>query len=72
MCSLVDFKIFGSREYLSTARKWTRKRFFTSVNPDMIHKFVLGFKGSPVSGTILPETSVICTLRPTHMLNLNH
>lgn len=60
MCPLMYFQVFTPRKNFSASRKRTRKRFFASVHPDVVHQLVLRFESSAGSGTTSPSTRVIC------------
>lgn len=69
VCSFMDFQIFRSGKYFSTAGKWTRKRFLSGVHSDVIHKFILCFKRFPFPGTFFPKANVIRLLRSPNVLH---
>ncbi len=69
VCSFMDFQIFRSGKYFSTAGEWTRKRFLSGVHSDMIHKFILCFKRFSFPGTFFPNANVIRLLRSPNVLH---
>lgn len=68
VCSFVDFQIFRSGKYFSTAGEWTRKRFLSRVNSDMIHKFIFCFKRFPFPAALFPKANVIRLLWSPNVL----
>jgi len=69
VCPLVDFQIFRSGKYFSTAGEWTGKRFLSGVHSDMIHKFVLSFKRLSLSWTFFPKTDMVRLLWSSNVLH---
>ncbi len=69
MRSFVNLQILTPGENFATMRKGTRERFFSSVNPNVINEFVLGFEGSAFPRTLLPTASVESALRTADMLH---
>lgn len=67
--SFVNFEIFRSGKYFSTARERTGKRFLSGVHSDMIHKFVLCFKRFSFPGTLFPKANVIRLFWSTNVLH---
>ena len=58
MRPFVNLEILATCEHFSTAWKQTRKRFLSSVDADVVDKFVLGLERTQSSATVLPETLV--------------
>jgi len=69
MDSFVNFEIFGSCEYLATARERTGEWFLSRVNPHVVDQLVLGLEGLLLSRTLLPVTGVVGDLRSTNMVD---
>lgn len=67
MRALVNFEVLGPRKNLSTPSKGTSKWFFSSMNTNMIDKFVLGLERPAVPGAALPEARVRGAFGSTHV-----
>ena len=59
MSSLMNFQIFTSCKIFSTTWIWTNEWFFSSVNSDMIYKFIFGFESCSISRASVPVASVV-------------
>ena len=69
MSPLVDLEVLGPGEHFAAAGEGTRKRFFSRMNTNVIHKFVLCLEGPTVAGAALPEAGVGGALRSSDMLH---
>ena len=69
MSPLVDLEVLRPGEHFAAAGKRTRKGFFSRMNTNVIHKFVLCLERPPVAGATLPETGVSGALRSPDMLH---
>lgn len=71
VCPFVDLKIFRPCKYFAATREWAWKGLLAGVYPDMVHKFVFGFKRFPFAGTLFPKADMIRLLRSTNVLHRN-
>ena len=69
--SFVDFEVFRSGKDLAAAREGTGKGLLSSVNPNVVHQFVLGLEGASLPGAVFPVAGMVGDLWSTHVFQGN-
>lgn len=65
----MDFEILRPSEHLATPLERARKRFFTSMHPDVVDQLVFGLERPALAFAPVPKTRVRRALWPTDMLD---
>ena len=65
----MDLQVLRPGEYFPAAGEGAGEGFLSSVDPQMVDQFVLGFEGFALPGTLLPVAGVVGLLGSPHVVD---
>ncbi len=68
VCPFVNLEVLTPSEHFAASWERTGKWFLACVDSDVVDQFVFGLEWLHISGTILPQTSMVGLFRSPYML----